>query len=268
MERKISKAKAATSWEEVGQWYSGAVGEKGHYYHEKIILPAVLRLMDLKHTTSPKILDLACGQGVLGRHLPLSVGYTGVDAAPTLIKDAKKYDKNPSHKYIAADVTKRLSLPEHSFTHVTVILALQNIAQPQLVLRNAAECLQHCGRLILVLNHPCFRIPRQSSWQVDTANKVQYRRLDRYSSPLEIPIKAHPSKAEKSPDTMSFHHSLADYSRWLYEAGFVIELLEEWHSDKVSTGGAAKMENRSRAEFPLFLALSARLCATKALKTQ
>jgi len=31
--------------------------------------------------------------------------------------------------------------------------------------------------------------------------------------------------------------------------------LEEWTSNKLSVGKAAKSENRARAEFPLFLAL-------------
>jgi hypothetical protein len=33
--------------------------------------------------------------------------------------------------------------------------------------------------------------------------------------------------------------------------------LEEWTSDKVSIGKAAKGENRARAEFPLFLVIKA-----------
>jgi len=33
--------------------------------------------------------------------------------------------------------------------------------------------------------------------------------------------------------------------------------MEEWISDKKSTGAKARMENRSREEFPLFLALLA-----------
>ena len=43
----------------------------------------------------------------------------------------------------------------------------------------------------------------------------------------------------------------------LQQAGFVIQLIEEWGSDKSSVGSAARMENRSRQEFPLFLALKA-----------
>jgi len=39
----------------------------------------------------------------------------------------------------------------------------------------------------------------------------------------------------------------------------VIEKIEEWASDKDSVGKAAKMENRARAEIPLFMAIQAKL---------
>jgi hypothetical protein len=75
---------------------------------------------------------------------------------------------------------------------------------------------------------------------------------------MKIPIQMHPGKGQSSSQTLSFHHSLSDYSRWLKEAGFTIDLIEEWCSNKVSEGRAAKMENRSRQEIPLFMAIVAR----------
>lgn len=249
----------STSWEPVGKWYQNAVGDDGHYYHQKIVIPGVLRLLNLDKKQNVELLDLACGQGVLARHLPETFLYTGIDLSTTLIKAAKKIDLNPRHKYIVSDVTKPLPLgnKESVFSHAAIILALQNIEQPDFVLRNLFPHLKQGGKLVIVLNHPCFRIPRQSSWQVDQEKKIQYRRVDRYLTELKIPIQAHPSKGEQSAETWTFHHPLSSFSRWLHEAGFAITLMEEWCSDKVSTGGAAKMENRSREEFPLFLTIVA-----------
>lgn len=248
----------STSWEPVGQWYQNTVGDEGHYYHKQIVIPGILRLLDLERAGDhPSLLDLACGQGVLARHLPSKVSYTGLDISPTLVKAAKQLDKNLQHHYIVSDATKPLPLKQTLFSHAVITLALQNIDKPELVLKNASQHLQPNGKLVIVLNHPCFRIPRQSSWQVDADKKIQYRRLDRYLSSMEIPIQAHPSKGGDSPSTWSFHHPISAYSQWLRNAGFAIELLDEWCSDKVSIGSAAKMENRSRAEFPLFLAILA-----------
>lgn len=73
---------------------------------------------------------------------------------------------------------------------------------------------------------------------------------------MEIPINVNPSD-KNSETAMSYHFPISEYSRMLKEAGFVIELIEEWTSDKESQGRAAKMENRSRAEIPLFMAIKA-----------
>lgn len=244
-----------TSWEPIESWYRGSVGEEGHYYHQHLILPGALRMLALKEGDS--VLDLACGPGVLGRRLSPSTQYQGVDLSRSFIKTAQAADKAEQHRYLMADITHPLSIVKRDFSHCTLILALQNVEDPKSIFKNAAAHLKPSGRFLIVMNHPCFRIPRQSSWKVDPEQKVQYRRIDRYSSPLSIPIQAHPGKGGQSETTWSFHSPLAVYSQALYEAGFVIELMEEWHSDKKSSGSAARMENRSRDEIPLFLAIRA-----------
>ncbi len=174
--------------------------------------------------------------------------------SPSLIKAATKYGQNPKHRFKVGDITKLMTF-EKSFTHASIILALQNIGKPQVVLKNTAMALASEGRLLIVLNHPCFRIPRQSSWKVDEPHKIQYRRVDRYMSPMEIPIQMNPGAKNKSVQTFSYHYPLSSYFQMLHEAGFVVENIEEWCSNKESTGKAAKMENRARNEFPLFLTL-------------
>lgn len=247
----------STSWEPVQKWYQGSVGDDGHYYHQHVVIPGVLRLLALDQQQKPSLLDIACGQGILGRQIPKNVEYTGVDISPSLVKLAKQADPYPHHEYFVGDVLKPLPVKKQDFTHAAIVLAIQNFEEPALALKNAAKHLAVNGRLVIAMNHPCFRVLRQSSWKVDEVQKVQYRRIDRYSSPMKFPIQAHPSKGEQSSTTWSFHHPLADYSLWLNQAGFAIELIEEWHSNKESTGKAAKMENRSREEIPLFLAIKA-----------
>ena len=253
--KPLRKDKHPTSWEPVQKWYRDIVGDEGHYYHQQIILPGVMRLLDLKKEST--LLDLGCGDGILARHVPKTLKYVGLDAAPSFIKAAKEANPSPHHHFDVADATKPLPIKDQQFTHSTVILALQNMENPEAVLKNLAKHLVTGGKLVIVMNHPCFRIPRQSSWQIDDQKKLQYRRIDRYFTPLDIPIQAHPGKGGASATTVSFHHPISSYSHWLKNSGMFIADMEEWCSDKVSTGGAAKMENRSRQEFPLFLAILA-----------
>jgi len=249
-----------TSWNQVAQWYNKIVGEEGHYYHEHLVIPGVLRLLDLKNEDS--LVDLACGQGILARHVPHLQKYLGLDLSKELIKEAKNKNKQNNYEFLVCDLCKLLKAKEEKFDKAAIILALQNIEPAENVIKNAANYLKKGGSLVIVLNHPCFRIPRQSGWSIDEKSKQQQRYVNRYLSPLKIPIDIHPGEKNKKQGknfTWSFHHSLQDYSKMLYKAGFVIEKIEEWASDKDSVGKAAKMENRARAEIPLFMAIQAKL---------
>lgn len=250
----MQNKKIDTSWNKVAPWYEKIVGNDGHYYHEHVVIPGVLRLLDLKNTDT--LIDLACGQGILARKIPHIQKYLGLDLAKELIKEAKIKNKEKNYEFLTCDLSKILKEREEKFDKATIILALQNIEQAENVLKNAANYLKKGGKLVIVLNHPCFRIPRQSGWNIDEKNKQQQRYVNRYLSQLKIPIDMNPGrKQEIQKITWSFHRSLQDYSQMLNRTGFTIEKIEEWASDKESVGKAAKMENRARAEIPLFMAL-------------
>lgn len=241
-------------WEDVADWYNTLTGQSGHYYQKEIILPKVLAF--LKSQKIRKVLDLGSGQGVLEKALPPEITYCGVDISPSLVKQALTCKKSSNHSFHVADVTdKNFSLPDKDYEAATILLSLQDMHDPKAVFRNTNHHLKKDSFMILVINHPAFRIPRQSSWHVDEANKMQSRNIRSYMSSSKIPISIHPGKGGSSAQVTYHHHSLTSYSRWLKEEGFIIQELEEWVSEKQSTGPKAKMENRARAEFPLFLCL-------------
>lgn len=244
-----------TSWQNVSKWYHQKLGREGDYFHQAVILPKVLSILQLKK--DDQLLDLACGQGILSRAISSEIEYLGLDLSQDLIHVAKQLNKSKLHQFLIADVTKTLPIKKVDFTHSAIILALQNIEDAEAVIRNAHKHLLTNGHLLIVLNHPCFRIPRQSSWGIDQNTKMQYRRINRYLSPLSIPINMEPGKQDQGKITWTFHQPLSFYTQILYQAGFVIELIEEWTSPKKSVGKFAKMENRSRQEFPMFLAIKA-----------
>jgi hypothetical protein len=148
-------------------------------------------------------------------------------------------------------------LQKADFDAAIFILSLQNMEHGQNAIAQASQHLKPNGKLLLVLNHPCFRIPRQSDWGYEEQAKLQYRKINSYMSAMTIPIATHPGKGKDSPTTFSFHHPLSTYTKWLQENGLSILSIEEWCSDKESEGGRARAENRARKEFPLFLAILA-----------
>ncbi|TLD71607.1 class I SAM-dependent methyltransferase [Phragmitibacter flavus] len=250
-----------TSWEKSADWYDRLIGAQGSELYQNVVIPGALKLLKPGQTKgkseSESILDLGCGQGVFTRAIqsttPPGTQLTGVDLSPTLIAKAKSYPGAKDIRYFARDAASLDGLGE--FDAISAILCIQNMPHLDKVSSACARILKPGGRMLWVLNHPAFRIPRQSSWGWEDDRKIQYRRLDAYSSEMEIPILMHPGQ-EKSESTVSFHHSLQNLLLPGFQSGLSLTGLEEWHSNKTSEPGPkARAENRARNEFPLFLAL-------------
>lgn len=238
-------------WEAGAKWYDSIVGKEGHLYHQELIIP---KLKELLPKNPFSLIDLGCGQGFLANHFP-QAQYVGIDVSKTLIQTAKK--AFPNKEFYEHDLTKPITNINKTFDIALFLLSLQDILEPSCALKQAFSLLKKGGKLILVLNHPLFRIPRQSSWGIDEEKNLQFRRIDRYMTPLKIPMQLAPSKGEKSKTVNHHHFSLSTLSEWLYSAGFTIEIIQEWVSNKMSQGKYAKRENRAREEFPLFMTVIA-----------
>ncbi len=247
--------KKTTDWSKVAGWYDNLVGESGSEYHREVVLPGVLRL--LRPEPGQRVLDLACGQGVLCRLLAdRKAEVTGVDAARPLIEAAKA--RGPEAiRYSVGDARQLDFLPADHFDSAACVLAIQNIHPIQGVFDSAAGRIKVGGVFVVVMMHPCFRGAQETSWGWDEASQVQYRRVDRYLVPRKSPIVTHPGQ---SPDlyTWSFHKPLGMYVKAFSRAGMLMDALEEWPSHKTSTSGPrAAAENQSRKEIPMFLAIRA-----------
>lgn len=242
-------------WDQAARWYDSLVGFKGSEYQQNIILPGTERLLGLKK--GREVLDLACGQGVLSRHLAQKgLQVTGLDVSAELIRFAGRRSGR-GVRFVCADAADPKALQDKTFDAVACLLAIQNIEHLQPVFENVRRWLKPQGRFVMVTTHPCFRIPRQTHWGWDEEKKIQYRRVDLYLSPNTIPILT-PPMARSHVYTMTYHRSLQDYFVALNAAGLQVDLLEEWPSHKTSEPGKrAKAENRARQEIPLFLALRA-----------
>ncbi|OGK64536.1 hypothetical protein A2313_04675 [Candidatus Roizmanbacteria bacterium RIFOXYB2_FULL_41_10] len=246
--------KIATSWQPASRWYNQSQGLGGSYYYEKIVLPKTLELLELKPAV--RILDLGCGQGILERAISKENSYLGIDLAKDLVRYAIDHRLAPTHQFVVGDITKPLPIAKGLlYDKIAVILVMQNLAGLTGLFANIRDHLANRGSAVIVLNHPYFRLPRQSSWQIDEANKIQYRRINRYQTNMKVPIVMNPGQKEGKKITWSFHYPLWQISQAIFDHGLVIDKIEEWISDKKSVGKAAKMENLARQEFPLFMAI-------------
>lgn len=244
-----------TSWGNVSEWYSSHLENNPDTYQQQVILPNILRIIGIRPST--KVIDIACGQGFFSRAMQeAGASVVGADISKELIAEAKKLSSEKISYHVAP--ADRLKFARESeFDVATIVLAIQNIENMAGSFSEAARVLKKGGRLILVMMHPAFRNPGQTSWGFDEENSVQYRRIDSYLSATKAKLLVHPGK-KNSETTISYHHSLQDFSKALFKAGFSITRLEEWISHKQSgKGPRQKMENTARKEIPLFLMLEA-----------
>ena len=252
--KKKPEIPQSSSWGGVADWYDNHLETDKDSYQEKVIAPNLLRLLDIKK--GMRVLDLACGQGFFSRKIAdKGAVVTGADIGKELIAVAQK--RSPKITFHTTPAHKLGFAQGETFDVVIIILAIQNIENMGEVFKEAWRVLRKGGRMILVMNHPVFRIPRRSSWGFSSADKRQYRRVDGYLSQNTVPIVMHPGQA-KSESTVSYHRSLQDYFKSLNKSGFAVSRLEEWISHKKSQNGPRQQaEDEARKEIPLFLMIEA-----------
>ena len=252
MNNPRSKNEGETSWGKVAGWYSELLKDD-NTYQARVILPNLLRLLNLQK--GEKVLDLACGNGYFSAELAKTAKVIGVDIARELIEKARK--AAPSANFFVSSAEKLEFLDDKSISKIVIVLAIQNMENPHLVFKECARVLKPGGSLHLVLNHPTFRIPKESSWGWDEETKTQYRRIDGYLAESKEKIQMHPGDAP-SVHTYSFHRPLQYFFKTLGNQNFYVNRLEEWASNRKSQDGPrAKAENIARKEIPLFMYLEA-----------
>lgn len=248
---------APTSWDAVAHWYDGWVGEEGSEYHREIAVPTLLDM--LVPQPGECILDVGCGQGVLAHYIAQAgARYTGLDASPRLLGLARRRQGRDGRFLLgdACNLRNVQGLTEGSYDAVTFLLSLQDMDPLDEVLRSAAWALKTGGRLVALIMHPAFRIPRQSGWGWDEGRRLQYRRVDRYLTPLPVPVK----RVDGSRPTRSFHRPLSAYVNSMAACGLAVDNMLEVpaHRVKAPRAGDDKAAEMARREIPLFLGLRAR----------
>lgn len=253
-----------TSWGDVANWYDDMLSESEDSYQKNVILPNLIRLVNPKENLT--ILDLACGQGYFSlAFAQKGAKVIGCDISKELINIAQKRAENinlkEKIKFNISPSDKIGYIENSSIDIITVVLALQNIENLYGTIAECSRVLKDSGKLFLVLNHPNYRIPQNSSWQWDEKEDKQYRRIDAYMSEQTTKIDMTPGESDisKKKFTVSFHRPLQQFFKALNKSGLVVSKMEEWISHKKSQDGPrANEEDRMRKEIPIFMCLECR----------
>lgn len=269
-----------TSWGHEAEWYDDYLADNDSY-QKQIIMPNILRIIN--PARGKKILDLACGQGFFSEAMmEKGANVTGVDISRELVEIAKTRFKNKmtgEDSFIVSPADKVIDagVKVSSCDSAMCILAAQNIKEFDVAIKEVAKVLKQKGKFVIVLNHPCFRVPKSSDWHFDAEGGgpegdpsytiVNGKKVGRYGrvvysymSEETMKIDMHPGEQDrrKKSYTSSFHRPMQVYSKWLANAGFCILRIEEWTTHKKSNPGTRELaDKRAKKEIPLFMCIEA-----------
>lgn len=248
----------------MAEWYDDYLQDEDNYQN-KVILPNLLRLLDLGNLPSKSnILDIGCGQGFfidkIIKENKDKFNIYGIDLGKDLISIAKKNLSKYNNVFLEnADASNVSNIKDNSIDLIYSVLALQNMKDLDKVISEMSRVLKKGGRAVFVINHPSFRIPKESDWYFDNTLRRQGRTVYNYMSDKKYVIDMHPGQKALSgsnDQTVSFHHPLQFFSKIFYKNSLAILKIEEWISHKKSQKGPKQqVEDNARKEIPMFMCL-------------
>ncbi len=227
-----------------------------------MIFPNLFRLLNIKENNL-SILDLGCGQGFFIDKIindsKYKIDFFGVDVSTELLNIAKKNITNDDVVFYNTDASDLSNIKSDTIDIIYSVLALQNMKDLDKVISESSRVLKKDGKCFFVINHPSFRIPKESDWYFDNTFKRQGRVVYNYMSDKKYIIDMHPGQKEtlgKEQQTISFHHPLQYFSKIFDKNNLAIKRIEEWISHKKSEKGIKKeAEDNARKEIPMFMCL-------------
>lgn len=221
IDKPPSLAEVKDIWDSIAEDYAEMVGRRGNRHARYMIFPAMFELIG--DVNNQKVLDCACGEGIVSRQLrELGADVTGLDISLRLINIGKK-KFNSNSKFINSNATE-IPLPSSYFDLVVINMALHDIEDYQITIREAERVLKNKGRLIFSITHPCFE-PPGSQWLQTKEGLIFIN--DNYFN--EVPRRFYFKKDGEIIPTpvIQYHRTLESYGTALLNNGFVITAMKE-----------------------------------------
>lgn len=252
-----------TGWGKVASWYQNTISAEKSTQKD-LILPELLKFLPIEDVKAKRIIDLGCGTGFfLKEYLAGKTEKSlGVDIDKELLELAgenlRKEIQEDRVGLLRADASDLKGVGDNSFDIALAIESIPNIKDLKAFASEVYRVLSKEGKLVAVVNHPAFRIPKSADWYFDKDKNRQGRVVYKYKTGHTIKIDMNPgTKILKDKIyTYTFHRPLEEYMNTFRKAGFSFSFMKEICSNKTSEKGVKKkIEDDARGEIPMFLFL-------------
>ena len=239
-----------SSWSRIAGYWDAKMGE-GNDFVDILIWPAVQRL--LGPVRGRRVLDVACGNGLYARRLS-DAGATvvAVDFAEEMIHAAVGATRDEAPiDYLHLDATdpeQLTTLGDPPFDAAVCLMALMDISDHRPLLA-AVPALVPTGPFVIAISHPAFNSPH-----VRRSVDADGRALATSSSYMSAQASADEAIRGQPVPHPHFHRSLSELLAPAFEAGLVLDALEERaFPASHATGTGANPWGGSYSEFPAVL---------------
>lgn len=236
----IGTMDAQSTWEKLSGWWDEAIGE-GDTFHQHLIYPFIESSLSLQ--AGDRLLDLACGNGCLGRRFAANgVLVTGVDFSSTFLEIARrKSERMEGVNYLLLDLTcpdHLAQLPETSFHAVVCSMALHNMHTIEPLVRAVARVIKPGGRFVCSTLHPYFNstpsmsILKEEDFSQPLIEATHSIRIFDYLQPAAFLARG---KQDQPMPHHNFHRPLQSLLQTFFAAGFVMDGYFEPSADLMPT---------------------------------
>jgi 2-polyprenyl-3-methyl-5-hydroxy-6-metoxy-1,4-benzoquinol methylase len=220
------------AWNRNAAFWDERMGE-GNDFVEVLVWPATQRLLALED--GERVLDIACGNGLTSRRLAaLGADVVAFDLADEMIAHARRRTGEHAARieYRTLDATDEaalLALGRQGFDAAICSMALFDMASIEPLARALPQLLRPGGRFVFSVVHPCFNNPgtvflhEQEERGTETVTTYSVK-IPTYLRTTVASGQAIRGQPQAQP---LFHRPLHVLLRPFFDAGFVIDALEE-----------------------------------------
>lgn len=247
-------------WDTKAAFWDELHGDEGNRFHRELIGPAVEALLNLQ--AGKKVLDVACGSGMLARRMAsLGAEVTGVDFSGELLKRAQARGQSGGVpiRYLQVDATDEEALAamgEGAFDAVTCTMALMDMPEIGPLYRAVRRLLKPGGRFVFATMHPAFNSnnPVFTAELADVQGELVLTNAIKISRYLDIPPEKGVGARNEPSAHYYYHRPLHELLGEAFAAGLVLDGLREAAFDSESVDANRPLSWHSYWQIPPILA--------------